>query len=156
MPANSFAAIRPDDTNHAGEFIRRYSPRRYESCRRIHSPLFARDVATPRDHRIPQSSPRAPTGPHAVGANHAGEFIRRYSPVTIRIMPANSFAPIRPDDTNHAGEFIRPYSPVTAPREHRDSTLRLPRQPAWNDVVGVIKNRTGGKCPQCVMITINR
>jgi hypothetical protein len=63
--------------------------RRGESCRRIHSPLFARDVATPRDHRIPQSSP------HAVGANHAGEFIRPYSP----------------DDTNHAGEFIRPYSP---------------------------------------------
>jgi hypothetical protein len=26
MPANLFAAIRPDDTNHAGEFIRRYSP----------------------------------------------------------------------------------------------------------------------------------
>ena len=39
MPANLFAAIRP-----------------WESCQRIHSPLFAR-------------------------GNHAGEFIRRYSPL---------------------------------------------------------------------------
>jgi hypothetical protein len=31
---------------------------------------------------------------HEVGANHAGEFIRRYSPVGI--MPANKFAAIRP------------------------------------------------------------
>ena len=51
MPANLFAAIRPKSlvvvgANHAGEFIRGYSPdvvgrRRGESCRRIHSPLFA-------------------------------------------------------------------------------------------------------------------
>jgi hypothetical protein len=96
MPANSFAAIRPDDTNHAGEFIRRYSPRRYESCRRIYSPLFA---------------------------------------PTIRIMPANSFAAIRPDDG-------------MAPRRRYS-----PRR--WNGAP-TIKKRTGGKCPRCVMVAINR
>jgi len=59
MPANSFAAIRP------------WTPivphtRRGESYRRIHSPLFARGR---RSYHTP------------VMANHAGEFIRRYSPV---------------------------------------------------------------------------
>jgi hypothetical protein len=57
MWVNSFTAIRPQGVwvaghvgaNQAGEFIRRYAPtgcrgggaRKGESCRRIHSPLFA-------------------------------------------------------------------------------------------------------------------
>ncbi len=115
--------------NHAGEFIRRYSPdadaavrrsaavrpsaavrragvyrrcryivgthgRRGESCRRIHSPLFARydGVACPSvggGSSVgggPSVGPAYIVGidtslvPTVVGANHAGEFIRRYSP----------------------------------------------------------------------------
>ena len=43
--------------------------RKGESCRRIHSPLFARMDATTYVRRR-----------DIVRANHAGEFIRRYSP----------------------------------------------------------------------------
>jgi hypothetical protein len=72
MPANSFAAIRPDDTNHAGEFIRRYSPRQYE---------WRPDYTNHAGEFIRRYSPRQyewrPDDTH-----HAGEFIRRYSPVT--------------------------------------------------------------------------
>jgi hypothetical protein len=87
------------------------------------------------------------------GANHAGEFIRRYSPVTSphhvhiafpnhhpmpsgRIMPANLFAAIRPDDG-------------MAPRRRYS-----PRR--WNRAPTITKKRTGGKCPRCVMVAINR
>jgi hypothetical protein len=51
MPANLFVAIRPYEGGSRGE-----------SCRRIHLSLFA--------HMKEEE----------VGANHAGEFIRRYSP----------------------------------------------------------------------------
>jgi hypothetical protein len=98
--------------NHAGEFIHRYSPvwtprrvcssathRTGESCRRIYAPRFAliarHDICAP--------------ARHIVRANHAGEFMRRYSPLSHattyvrrrnttygRIMPANLCAAIRP------------------------------------------------------------
>jgi hypothetical protein len=51
MPANLFVAIRPYEGGSRGE-----------SCRRIHLSLFA--------HMKEE-----------VGANHAGEFICRYSPI---------------------------------------------------------------------------
>jgi hypothetical protein len=143
----------PVGANHAGECIRRYSPdttcapvrrpgacpsvgsgyivdthgtRRGESCRRIHSPLFARYDAC--------------TGP-SVGGVSVGRVrvYRRYPRYPYgRIMPANAFAAIRPIrrvhrsvgrgrvrrsgrgissiptvpvGANHAGECIRRYSP---------------------------------------------
>ena len=53
--------------------------RKGESCRRIHSPVFAlqgrHDVCTPARHNV--------------RANHAGEFIRRYSPLShVQSQPA--------------------------------------------------------------------
>jgi hypothetical protein len=66
--------------NHAGEFMRRYSPN-------------GRHTMTPR------------TTP--VRANQAGEFIRRYSPNGRHAMTPRT-TPVR---ANHAGEFIRRYSP---------------------------------------------
>jgi len=114
MPANSFAAIRPDDTNHAGEFIRRYSPRQYE---------WRPDDTHHAGEFIRRYSPV--TSPHHVhiaflnhhpmpSANHAGEFIRRYSPVTSP-HPVHIAFPNHHVGANHAGEFIRRYSPVMAP-----------------------------------------
>jgi hypothetical protein len=65
-------------------------------------------------------------------------------------MPANSFAAIRPDDTNHAGEFIRRYSPR---RWNGAPTPLFAPTMEWRPNT---KKRTGGKCPRCVMVAINR
>ena len=126
MPANSCAAIRPARTPR--RMRSGATHRKGESCRRIHSPLFARTDATTcvlrRDN---------------VRANHAGEFIRRYSPVrTPRRMYSGATqrkgescrrihsplfalqgrhdvcAPARHNvRANHPGEFIRRYSPFS-------------------------------------------
>ncbi len=70
--------------NHVGEFIRRYSPIgvcRGESCGRIDSPVRPKVCA---GHSRGESCGRIYSPLFAqrvcVGANHVGEFIRRYTP----------------------------------------------------------------------------
>ena len=72
--------------NHAGEFIRRYSP--------IGMGYGAWGVGRWRTNDV--------------GANHASEFIRRYSPIGM----GHGAWRTKDVGANHAGEFIRRYSPL--------------------------------------------
>jgi hypothetical protein len=98
----------------------RQKKRRGESCRRIHSPLFALrrkgigigiGIGGGRVSVSVSVSVAVAVAVAVVGANHAGEFIRRYSPLGGRVSVAVAVAVV---GANHAGEFIRRYSPLVS------------------------------------------